>query len=118
MKTAVYLLKCEAGAWYVGITEDLEARMENHMSGNGSVFTKHYRPLEVTCVAWMPVRGKAEFMECAVTAGLQKIVHKVAGGCYTKPSPSGRGVQWSEDDIRIHHMTKALGKRLVVNGKP
>lgn len=118
MQTACYLLWCEGGALYVGITEEFEARMESHFNGGGSVYTQWYTPIKVLGVAWFPVRGRAEWMEAVVTAGLRERWLKVAGGCYTKPTASGRGKHWLAQDIAIRQLMKAIGRKLVINGVP
>lgn len=51
MQTACYLLWCEEGALYVGVTEEFETRMECHFSGNGAVYTQWYKPLKVLGMA-------------------------------------------------------------------
>ena len=116
MQTACYLLWCEEGALYVGVTEEFETRMECHFSGNGAVYTQWYKPLKVLGVAWFPVQGKAEWMEAVLTAGLRERWLRVAGGCYTRPSVSGRGKHWLDPDVKIRRLVKALGRKLVVNG--
>ena len=47
MKTKVYILKCANGEYYVGSTPDLERRLREHESGQGSYFTKAHLPIEV-----------------------------------------------------------------------
>ena len=43
----VYILECEDGSFYTGVTSDVDARMKAHASGNGSkyVATKGFRKL-------------------------------------------------------------------------
>lgn len=43
----VYVLKLERGKYYVGITHDLERRMNEHFSGNGSLWTQKHHPKEI-----------------------------------------------------------------------
>jgi predicted GIY-YIG superfamily endonuclease len=43
----IYVLKLEKGKFYVGRTCHYERRMKDHFSGNGSYWTKRYKPIEV-----------------------------------------------------------------------
>ena len=36
----VYILECQDGSFYTGITNDLEKRMNTHKSGKGSKYVK------------------------------------------------------------------------------
>lgn len=44
MSWTVYILKCSNDSYYVGHTENLEARIKLHNSGKGSKHTAKYRP--------------------------------------------------------------------------
>lgn len=43
----VYILKCQKNKFYVGFTSDLRKRIKDHQSGNGCLFTKSRRPVEL-----------------------------------------------------------------------
>lgn len=43
----IYVFQCEDNKYYVGRTENPDVRIENHMAGNGSAWTKKYRPLKI-----------------------------------------------------------------------
>lgn len=43
----VYILKCEDECFYVGITSNLNLRLAQHFSGNGSQWTKRHKPIEI-----------------------------------------------------------------------
>lgn len=45
----VYLLRCNDGSLYAGITTDLEARVATHNAGKGARYTRARLPVEV---AW------------------------------------------------------------------
>lgn len=49
-KWYVYIIECRDGLYYTGVTWNLEKRMEEHKSGNGSKFTaKHgFKDLKYT----------------------------------------------------------------------
>ena len=47
MKGFMYILKCSNGHYYVGSTDDLEKRLEQHNSGEGASYTKKHRPVKL-----------------------------------------------------------------------
>jgi len=49
MKTMyVYILKCSDGSYYVGVTNNLEKRVEQHQAGiNINAYTHNKRPLKL-----------------------------------------------------------------------
>jgi len=46
----VYVLKCRKNYLYIGITNDLDARMMAHANGTGSKFVRAFRPFELVKV--------------------------------------------------------------------
>ena len=46
-QTTIYVLKLEGGKYYVGKTGDLIARYQQHLSGEGSSFTRLHKPIKV-----------------------------------------------------------------------
>jgi predicted GIY-YIG superfamily endonuclease len=42
---SVYVLALEGGRYYVGRTKDISSRYEQHLNGNGSFWTKKYKPI-------------------------------------------------------------------------
>lgn len=45
-----YSLELEGGRKYVGKTDDIKQRLDQHFSGNGSEWTKKYKPIDVNHV--------------------------------------------------------------------
>ncbi len=43
----VYLLRCSNGSYYVGHTDDVARRLEEHSAGKGAEHTRKYRPVHV-----------------------------------------------------------------------
>lgn len=43
----IYILECENGMYYIGITYNLNLRLAQHFSGLGSVITKTHKPISV-----------------------------------------------------------------------
>ena len=82
----LYKLKLEDNCWYVGISEDPEARVRNHCKGKGAAWTRLHKPL-VPAVVKITNLGKvseklAEWKEDKATERMQKRygLNKVRGG--------------------------------------
>lgn len=45
MKGHLYILKCSNGLYYVGSTNNLDLRIEQHNMGEGANFTKKHLPI-------------------------------------------------------------------------
>ena len=43
----IYILRLSAGKYYIGKTKNVDKRWEEHISGNGSGWTKKYKPLSL-----------------------------------------------------------------------
>ena len=43
----IYILKLESKKWYIGISENIENRINNHIKGKGSRWTNIYKPLKL-----------------------------------------------------------------------
>jgi hypothetical protein len=46
-KTNIYILKLEGNRYYVGYSPNVNKRIQEHIDGNGSSFTKKYKPIAV-----------------------------------------------------------------------
>jgi putative endonuclease len=53
-KAWVYILRCADGAYYTGYTTNLEKRLAEHQSGEGSEWTRHRLPVELVFTQEMP----------------------------------------------------------------
>lgn len=58
----VYMLHCKGGVFYVGHTDNLEARIAAHHAGQSN-YTRQYRPLELVWSQDFPTRIEALEME-------------------------------------------------------
>ena len=54
----VYLLQCQNGKIYTGITTDVNRRFEEHLSGTGAKFTRSNPPLQI--LAFKPCISRSE----------------------------------------------------------
>lgn len=62
----VYLIECRNGAWYAGITNDLEARYAAHAAGKGARFTRANPPVRLLGSRAFPDRSAAAKGEHAI----------------------------------------------------
>lgn len=62
----LYILQCNDGSFYTGITKDLERRLKMHNEGKGARFTRTRRPVCVIHREVFPSRTKALIREWTV----------------------------------------------------
>ncbi|AKC86102.1 GIY-YIG nuclease family protein [Pseudoxanthomonas suwonensis] len=62
----LYLLLCRNGAWYAGITNDLEARFQAHLRGTGARYTRANPPVRLLGSRAYPDRAAASRAEWAI----------------------------------------------------
>lgn len=59
----VYLLECQNGRLYTGITPDLAERFRKHVTGKGAMFTRLNKPLRMIAATPCPNRSEASKLE-------------------------------------------------------
>ena len=59
----VYLLECKNGAYYAGITNDIEARFLAHQSGKGAKYTRANPPLKILATKLCTDKSEASQLE-------------------------------------------------------
>jgi predicted GIY-YIG superfamily endonuclease len=47
INSLIYVLECEEGKYYIGITYNLNLRLAQHLSGSGAKWTRLYKPKRV-----------------------------------------------------------------------
>ncbi|MEO8384111.1 MAG: GIY-YIG nuclease family protein [Betaproteobacteria bacterium] len=62
----LYLLECENGTYYAGITTDLDRRFAEHVFGVGARYTRANPPLRVLAAKEFPDRASATRAEAAL----------------------------------------------------
>ena len=62
----LYLLECENGTYYAGITTDLERRFAEHVFGIGARYTRANPPMRVVAAIKFPDRASASRAEAAL----------------------------------------------------
>ena len=88
----VYVWELEEGKYYVGYSENLSSRLEQHTTGDGAVWTKKYKPISILEI----VRGnkdveKAKTLEYMKLKGFENV--RGAGYCKTEYSSVPQPVQ-------------------------
>jgi len=63
MSWHLYLLECEGGTYYAGITNNLQARFRAHQSGRGAKYTRANPPLRILASLAYPDRSSASSAE-------------------------------------------------------
>jgi putative endonuclease len=59
----LYLLECRNGAYYAGITNNLESRYAAHLSGKGARYTRANPPIRILASKGYPDRSSASSAE-------------------------------------------------------
>ncbi|MDD2833926.1 MAG: GIY-YIG nuclease family protein [Methylotenera sp.] len=63
MDWVLYLLECKNGAFYAGITNNLEQRYAAHIAGKGARYTRANPPLRILATKSYPDRSEASKAE-------------------------------------------------------
>lgn len=63
MGWCLYLLECQNGAYYAGITNDLDARFLAHQAGKGAKYTRANPPLRIMASKGYADRSSASVAE-------------------------------------------------------
>jgi putative endonuclease len=64
----VYLLHCEGGKSYIGISPAPQERFAAHQAGKGGAFTRSNRPVSLAAIVWFESRSAAASMEVRLKA--------------------------------------------------
>ena len=65
----VYIIECNDGSFYTGITNDLDKRITAHNGGHGAKYTKSRRPVHLRYSEPASDRGQASQREYAIKSG-------------------------------------------------
>jgi predicted GIY-YIG superfamily endonuclease len=98
MLTTIYILKLRDGKYYVGKSDNVENRFEQHLEGNGSAWTKKYSPIKIekTIPKSSPFDEDRYVKEYMAKYG----VDNVRGGAYTQISLGEDVTAQIEKEIR------------------
>ncbi len=80
--STLYILQLEDGKWYIGKTDNIQKRFEQHKNGYGSAWTRLYKPIKIS--ETRPIISIHD--ENNVTKDCMKIygIDNVRGGSYTQ----------------------------------
>lgn len=62
----VYVIECESGAWYTGVSNDPERRFHAHAAGKGAKFMRMDRPKRIVAAEACASKGEALKQEAAI----------------------------------------------------
>jgi cellular nucleic acid-binding protein len=107
--TNVYVLRLEGGMYYVGKSDNVHKRYQEHLNGNGSAWTKKYRPvcLEKTIENVSPFEEDKTTKEYMSKYGIDK----VRGGSYATIDLS------EEQEDALRHEIRATSDKCYKCGK-
>jgi len=66
MDWSVYIILCDDGSLYTGISTDIERRFRQHLSGTGAKFFRSRQPLQVVYYESGYDRSSASRRECEI----------------------------------------------------
>lgn len=80
MTTNIYVLRLRSGKYYVGKTDNVEKRFQDHMNGSGASWTRKYKPIAIERV----IKNASHFEEDKVTKEYMAKhgIDNVRGGTY------------------------------------
>ena len=80
--TNIYVLRLEGGRYYIGKTDNVIKRYQQHLSGNGSAWTKKYKPVSLENT----IENVSSFEEDKITKEYMSKygIDKVRGGSYVE----------------------------------
>ena len=82
MSTTIYVLRLEGGRYYVGKSDNVIARYQQHVDGKGSAWTKKYPPVSLVTT----IEGASPFEEDKITKEYMAKygIENVRGGSYVQ----------------------------------
>jgi putative endonuclease len=82
----VYVIECESGAWYTGVTNDLERRFQQHADGKGAKYFRMDAPKRIVAAKSCETKGEALSQE----AELKQLPRESKRGWITENPHSGK----------------------------
>ncbi len=81
-KTNIYILRLEGGRYYVGKSDNIMNRYQQHLNGNGSAWTRKYKPVALE----KSIENVSPFEEDKITKEYMSKygIEKVRGGSYVE----------------------------------
>ena len=124
--TNIYILRLKGGKYYVGKSEDVKNRYQQHMNGSGSSWTRKYKPISIE----KTIENASPFEEDKITKEYMSKygIDNVRGGSYVEIELSEfhkdalKMEIWGAKDLcsrcgRAGHFVKDCYARTDVSGK-
>jgi predicted GIY-YIG superfamily endonuclease len=89
----VYILQCADGSYYVGHSDNLEERFQQHQSGTLGGYTKARRPVRLAYSAEFPTRDEAFAAEHQIKGWTRKKKEALMRGDWEELRRLARGRQ-------------------------
>ena len=68
----VYILQCESGNYYTGITTDLHRRFKEHLNKKGAAYTRADKPVKIVYYEVCDNRSEAQKREAEIKSWRRK----------------------------------------------
>ena len=80
--TNIYVLRLEGGRYYIGKSDNIMNRYQQHINGSGSAWTRQYRPVSLEKI----IENVSPFEEDKITKEYMSIygIDRVRGGSYVE----------------------------------
>ena len=79
----VYILRCADESLYVGISNDIQARIERHNAGKGAAYTRSHRPVVLIWSERAKNESAAKKREAEIKSWTRKAKLKFLGKKFT-----------------------------------
>lgn len=63
---SVYIVKCQDGSYYTGITNNLAHRIADHNAGKGAKYTRRKKPVKLVYTEGLPNKSRASKREIQI----------------------------------------------------
>ena len=125
MTTNIYVLRLEGGRFYVGKSDNVMNRYQQHLHGNGSAWTRKYKPVSLE----KTIQNASPFEEDKITKEYMSKygIDKVRGGSYVEVTLGDFHIEalnmeiWAAKDLctqcgRAGHFVKNCHAKTDVSG--
>ena len=108
--STIYILQLQHGKYYVGKTDDIQKRFEQHLNGKGSAWTKEHSPIKIVETRQIT----SSYDETNITKDYMKKygIENVRGGAYCAVDMT------EEQETSIRHEIRSNDDKCYTCGKP
>ncbi|MGO4221472.1 GIY-YIG nuclease family protein [Lysobacter sp. TAF61] len=87
----MYMLRCADGSFYLGHTDDIERRLDQHHAGQHPCYTRDRRPVELVFSQEFPTREEALVAERQIKGWSRAKKQALTEGDWSRISRLARG---------------------------